>query len=55
MFSFCYKGHYIQGYFDKPICKIVFMVDNHPSKILQVNSFRAAQLRITKLIKEQKQ
>jgi hypothetical protein len=48
MFTIQYKGFYINGYCDKPECKVIFCND---SPLITVKSLRAAKLAIAKFLK----
>jgi len=51
MCTYNYKGHYIHENFDTNIVEVQFMHDKTWT-LYKVKSYRAAQLKITKLIKE---
>ena len=49
MFTIEYKGFYINGYCDKPECKVVFP---NGSPLITVSSVHAAKLAITRFLKK---
>jgi hypothetical protein len=49
MFTIEYKGFYINGYCDKPECKVVFP---NGSPLVTVSSVHAAKLAITRFLKK---
>lgn len=53
MWTKLYKGYYIHGYFNKDDCQVMTENTETTFGIIYCKSFRAAQMAVTKHIKEQ--